>query len=509
MSTEGRYAEAEATSRATVDEATAAGLYSTASQGLTDFCHTLTVTRRYDEAAAVIGRAIDLAIKHEAKRSEMRAKMQRASLLYERSDLQSAIDQSVEPLKFFRENGFPRPEADGKNIIVRAYEQLERYGEGAQMSRELIALAESMGDESLLADSMEGLASRLVSQGRLPEALTYQETLEKIYRRQPNDTGLSFALNNRAEILIKLGRGQEGEPLLAELVSKAASGLQPFKARTRRTAVIRAMHATFERRWKDVGPQAQIAMTLPGSLKAPDLSWRWGSLLLEHAKAQQGKPGAPTSALTQWIADTTNPATRREIAYWVGQTLVARGDLRTAQAILGKVLAEPGAAASHQQLWRVAALAGVVEKSLVPSTGDSVSIRLAFRELQALKTAWTSHAAAYLYVPIWRLYRRNCSSARRPPWTQKPMFPEIANKWRGVAAGLATATVVAALGATVADPVVVPEDDNERPPIIVNNGSLEFEGDNGFLGLKDGEHGTAAGLSTNMSTGTRVHVFCN
>ena len=180
MSTEGRYAEAEATSRATVDEATAAGLYSTASQGLTDFCHTLTVTRKYDEAAAVIGRAIDLAIKHEAKRSEMRAKMQRASLLYERNELQSAIDQSVEPLKFFKENGFPRPEADGKNIIVRAYEPLERYGEGAQMSRELIALAESMDDESLLADSTEGLAGHLVSQGRLPEALACQETLEKI-----------------------------------------------------------------------------------------------------------------------------------------------------------------------------------------------------------------------------------------------------------------------------------------------------------------------------------------
>jgi hypothetical protein len=66
------------------------------------------------------------------------------------------------------------------------------------------------------------------------------------------------------------------------------------------------------------------------------------------------------------------------------------------------------------------------------------------------------------------------------------MLSETGKKWKGLAAGLATATVAAAFGATSADPVVIPDDDNERPPIIVNNGSLEFEGDNGFLGLKDG-----------------------
>jgi len=159
------------------------------------------------------------------------------------------------------------------------------------------------------------------------------------------------------------------------------------------------MHATFDRKWPDVEAPARIAMTLSSPTATPDLSWRWGALLLEHAKAQQRKAGAPASVLTQWIADTTNPANRREIAYWVGQTLFARGGLRTAQASLNKVLTEPGAATSHEQLWRLAALEGVVERSLVPSASDTASIRLAFRELQALKTAWTSHAAAYLARP--------------------------------------------------------------------------------------------------------------
>lgn len=65
------------------------------------------------------------------------------------------------------------------------------------------------------------------------------------------------------------------------------------------------------------------------------------------------------------------------------------------------------------------------------------------------------------------------------------MFSEIVNKWKVVTAGLATATAVATLGAAITDPVVTAEADEERPPIIVNNGSIEFEGDNGFLGFKN------------------------
>ena len=64
------------------------------------------------------------------------------------------------------------------------------------------------------------------------------------------------------------------------------------------------------------------------------------------------------------------------------------------------------------------------------------------------------------------------------------MLSETVSKWKRVAAGLATASAVAAFGASNTD-TTVPIDDDERPPIIVNNGSIEFQGDDGFLGLKD------------------------
>ena len=65
------------------------------------------------------------------------------------------------------------------------------------------------------------------------------------------------------------------------------------------------------------------------------------------------------------------------------------------------------------------------------------------------------------------------------------MLSDTVSKWKRVAAGLAAASAVAVVGSTNAD-TTVPIDDDERPPIIVNNGSIEFEGDDGFLGLHDG-----------------------
>ena len=112
---DGRYSDAEVLSRQTVDEAIGAGLYATASNGLIDFGYTLMLRQQYVEAGTVLARAAELASKHDAKRAEMRAKLQRASLLLATGEYQPAIDASTEPLRFYAEHRYPRPEADGKN----------------------------------------------------------------------------------------------------------------------------------------------------------------------------------------------------------------------------------------------------------------------------------------------------------------------------------------------------------------------------------------------------------
>ena len=395
---DGRYTDAEALSRQTVDEAIAAGLYATASQGLIDFGYTLMLRQQYAEAAAVLARAAELASKHDAKRAEMRAKLQRASLLLATGEYQAAIDASAAPLRFYAEHRYPRTEADGKNILSRAYEALERYDEAEKLAAEILALAEAMKDSALEADALENVAGQLASQGRLPEALAYRERREAISRAQKNNAGLSYDLNSRAELLVRLGRGGDAEKLLEEIVRKADEGIDAFRIRLRRTAVLRAMRASIERRWRDVEGFAKVAIAMPEPSARPDTNSRWGSVLLEHARAQQQMSRLPTGSIVSWVEQTSSPVTRRELAYWVAQTLAARGEHERAATIATAIAAEPAAAANAELRWRMFALA--VGPGNRPHTETrSATIRDAIRELQTLSSAWASHAGIYLARP--------------------------------------------------------------------------------------------------------------
>ena len=90
------------------------------------------------------------------------------------------------------------------------------------------------------------------------------------------------------------------------------------------------------------------------------------------------------------------------------------------------------------------------------------------------------------------------------------MAPETGKKWK-TSSLLLTAAVVTAAAFAAANSFgylkMAEGDDNERPPIIVNNGSLEFEGHKGLLGL--GEPGTWDGSGSvykhvHANTGPRV-----
>jgi len=394
---QGDLAGADAASRIIVDEATAAGLYQTAALALGEFGYALTLQNQYEQADALFARAIELATKHQARRAEMRVRLQRASMLSAKGDYQSAIEATAEPLKYFAQV-FPRAELEGKNVLARAYEGLEQYTEAARLSGEILELAEDMKEDSLVSQTLESIAGQLTNQGRLPDALTYRERIEKIDRDQKNNINLPYDLNNRAELLIRLGRGADAEPLLAEVNQRAAEGIQSFQLRERRTAMLRALRATTERRWREVEPFARVAMTLKPDAK-PDSTWRWANLYLEHARAQLGSSKVPASVLTRWIDDLTSKADRRETAYWVVQILLARGDRAKALEIASKYAADPGALANSEYRWRILALAEIAAKDLAIPAPSSASIPAALREIEQLKTAWPAHADGYFLRP--------------------------------------------------------------------------------------------------------------
>jgi tetratricopeptide (TPR) repeat protein len=394
----GNYQEAEAMSPVTVDEAVAAGLHASAASGLTDIAVALIARRAYAEADAVLQRAIDLAVRNQARRVEMRARMQRAVALDAQSRFPEAIAAVQEPLRYYTEHDYARLVVTGKNILVRANDGLENYAEAARLSEEVLPVARTLKDDGLIATTLESIAGQFTKQGRLPEALATREQIEAIDRKRDNNVNLPFDITNRAELLIRLGRSEDAEIALAEVTRKAAEGIDSFKERSRRVAALQALRATTARRWRDVESFAQQAMLLKTSEK-PDTSWRWGAVLLEHARAQLGTSRLPASEMATWMEETTARAVRREVGYWVAQTLVARRQFDEARQLSTAMLAEPGIKGNSELQWRLSALTGLLDQNVTQRGGGSASIRAALREIETLKAAWLTHADGYFARP--------------------------------------------------------------------------------------------------------------
>jgi tetratricopeptide (TPR) repeat protein len=397
---EGNYSKAEEISRKTVDEAIAAGLYSVASSGLTDFSYTLTSQGRHDQADAELSRAIDLAQKHDAKRAEMRARLQRASFMVGVSRPEEIVKAVEEPLRFYATYHFPRTEADGKLVLAGAHEELENYPEALRLAREVQVYGQGIKDPALIAAALDKVAGVLTAKGQFTEALLLRKEREDINRDKKNVAGLSYDLNNRAELLIQLGRGPEAEVALREVADRAAEGVDAFKRRLRRTAVLQAMLASIQRKWAHVAPFAAQAVALPKPDDPPDESFLWGSILAEHARAQQGRSRAPIDTISNWLEQTKDLSTRRDMTYWVVQTLLARSEHQAAFTMAVAARDTPAVADNLEHRWRMAALAAIAGKSLSGQGIDSAALRAdALRATEALKTAWSTQAAAYFERP--------------------------------------------------------------------------------------------------------------
>jgi len=397
---EGNYSRAEEISRKTVSEAVDAGLYSVASAGLTDFSYTLTIQRRADQAEIELSRAIDLAHKHDAKRAEMRARLQRASFMVGKAQPDEIITAVQEPLRYYAANHFPRNEAEANLVLAGALEELENYQEALRLSRGVLALGERIQDPALTSSAHESIARILSAQGNLPEALEHRERREQLNRAKKNGFGLSFDLTSRAELLIRLGRFEEAEIALREVDEGAAAGIDAFKLRLRRTAVLRAMRASIDRKWVLVAPFATQASAGYRAGDPPDENYLWGRILAEHALAQQGHSRSPLDVITGWMDKETDRSTRRDMAYWVAQTLLARGEHQRALSVAVAARDDPAASGNREQHWRMAVVAGLASQILTKRSVEGASIRAeVLREIDALKAAWPTQAAVYFARP--------------------------------------------------------------------------------------------------------------
>ena len=407
----GDLADAQARGEAAVREATDAGLQALAANGLVDLANTLIAAGRTDAAETHLARAIDLANSRGASRTLARAQLQQASLLLHMGRNEDAIALATAPLRWVSEHREVGLEADGKNIVSRAHENLEHYAEASRLASEVLQLAESMQNNALIATALENLAGQLTKQGQLPEALNTRERIEKIHRAQNDHRTLAYDLPNRAELLICLGRGREADVLLQEVEQQIAAGMELYVRRQRRVAALRALLETTELRFsrveafaaRAIRPDPPPAPSVSSPPVKPDSNALLGMALSEYAKSQLGRSRTPAAVLTGWLKDASTPTLRRELSYWLARTLVARRELAPAYTIASEAWSTPGAKANAEVRWRLAAVAAQAAGGLTVSPDGETLHAHARTDRQGLEVTWRDHAAYFARPDLARL----------------------------------------------------------------------------------------------------------
>lgn len=351
---EGRVADAEAIATRAVSRATAAGLDRDAAEGLIDLSNSFAAAQKNDEASASLDRSIALA-SGKARRTEMRARLQQAYLRLATGKYADASTMAEIPLKFFSEGRYLAWEAQAKIIISRAKEYLEEYEEARRLATDVLRYAESVDDRVMIGDSLENLAGQSTKLGQLLVALRFRERIETIHRAQGSHSALKFDLPNRAELLIRLGRERDAVLVLDEIRTAMASGNPAYADRARRIAVLTALLSSTGRRFSDVESQATLAIGPPSD--TPDGTALFALVLREHARAQLGRSRATLETIVGWLALTQSLANRRELSYWVAQTILARRDPNLALSIASAEFEKPVLKANIELRWRLSAIA--------------------------------------------------------------------------------------------------------------------------------------------------------
>ena len=227
---EGQLTQAQEQTQRAVQLALDRRLDTVAANGLIDPAIAMTRRQRLEEAATLLRQALQLSQKSRGLRTALRARLQLASNALDRGAFADAVKSADEILPEFRNRGYDRWEITALNIAARAQEGLGEYARARERAQQALSKAESVKDDVQAGEALDNLAGESTALGLLPEALAYRRRLEAIHRRQQDRVRLAFDLQNTAELLIRLGRGNEADALLRELDEGAAAGLEPVRA---------------------------------------------------------------------------------------------------------------------------------------------------------------------------------------------------------------------------------------------------------------------------------------
>jgi tetratricopeptide (TPR) repeat protein len=385
---EGRFEEAAKIASAAVQDALASGLETIAADGLIDLTARLMQLGRHTEAREQLARALQLAEQRGARRTTARAKVQLASAQEGQAQHREALATVSGVLPFLKSNRYRRFELLALSVASRAHENLDELDKARQISSEVLASAEAVKDDSQVALAANNLASVTATLGHYPDALRLRERAEAIHRRQGDKASLPYDLANRADLLIRLGRGDQAVAALDEIDAGIAADLPSYKSRARRVAFLRLFAAGTALRCDEVDRRFRQRPTENEAGDAPGVV---GPAIAEFCRARLGRRPATVGP----VPDDTPSGVVGERAYWRAAAALERGEPGVALEEVNRGLGGPGALPPDELRWRLAALGSTAARQRPDPARASELAEMSRLSLERLRTSWKNAFAEY------------------------------------------------------------------------------------------------------------------
>ena len=341
---------------------------------------------RLKEAETTLQTAVALAERRGADRIAMRARLNLSSVHLSRGQPDDALALAEQALPFLQARRLRRQELSALGLIAEAYDRQGNYASARDAARKVLTSAEQIGDASSIVQALLTLARASTAMGLLPEALSHVTRAEEIVRRQGDTALLPFALTTHAELLIRLGRSGDAEPLLQELEKGIADKRETYVGRMRRVAVARALQATLDRRYAEASGHAAAALAAGPEM---DTAGSLASALLVHARSRLRR-GAPEDARM----GAAGLPTGYEPLYWHAMAWLPTTPAR-AEADITRALEGNTAQLSPEVEWRLAAI-GAAAAARSGHTERAAAWRArAERAMERVRSEWKEDARRY------------------------------------------------------------------------------------------------------------------
>lgn len=375
-----------------VDLAQRNGMENLSAQALVDLGNSFVIGGEPVLAEKYLGQALASAERAKARRTEARARVAFGNLREQQNKPDEAIRYLEPALAFYQQGGY-RAETFRCLVLIARANLRKGDNAAAQVSHEqLLKLAQEWNDQSLIALAHTERGAALAREEKFTEALSHMDQSLTYYRSQGVQRSIGYNLLDRSDVLWRLGRYDELNPLLEEAASIADKPGGEIKRLSVSVQLVRSQIALSQGKYAEAKELSAKVIERAGT-EFVNLSSD-AKMVLAIAQSYGGAAAAgkqTAQSLLESVKQLNDPVLLANAQLTLAETMLAANDHQGALA--NALQAQEAFARMGQQAseWRALLIAALAQNSSDKVRAHEYAMR-AKESLSKLEQRWTTES---------------------------------------------------------------------------------------------------------------------